>query len=1132
VRDKVTLEVGKTLGIDVVLEVGAVTDSVEVTATAAVLETQTASRGGIVTTQQVAEMPLNARNPFMLGAMMAGVTFNGAAIWQRPFDNGAIAQWSMNGGRDSSSDFMLDGASNNGQMGSNNVAYVPIVDTVQEFNVMQNMYGAEYGHTGSGIMNVVLKSGTNTFHGAAYEYMRRTPLDANTFQNNAIGKPKATHYLDQYGFQVEGPVRIPHLLTKDGKVKLFYMGAFENYREGTPNPLLVSYPTADMRTGDFSKLVNSSGQKITIYDPLTSTDGGVNSARAPFPNNIIPSDRLNPIALAVTKYMPLPNQAATAGSRYANNDLSIPDFFDKDKFYNLILKFDWNFGQKHRAFFRHGSNDRTEDRAVNGIDNKPGTDGQQPFQRINDAYVVDWVTTATPTLVFNIRGSFNRFIEKGFGAANQGFDVSSFGISKSLISSLPNQDKIYFGVWSFDNGYNTLGRSQSNNYTNNYQLQGSITKVAGPHTIKAGVDVRQQNYELQNTGNILGFTGNTTWTQRVYNTTESTAGDGYASFLLGIVGGSSNYPLFPWWKQTYAAPYIADDWKVSRKLTLNLGLRWDLNGPQYEKWGRQNAWFDPTVASPIAGDVAANVAKLQAAGSIPSDLTAQYAALSQLKGGITFAGVNGKGHSPYPFQKGNFEPRFGWAYQIGEKLVFRGGFGQYHSNPTNDYQQTNGFSTSTSIVNSNDGGRTPILNLSNPYPTGILSPTGSSLGAATFVGRNPSWFDPGFQNPSVWQYSLGFQYQVGRNSTLEASYVGSRSYNLNMSVPYNTFAGGLATRKSCNYMEGGNAAFCNANVPNPFQGVSAFIGTTDYTSGTISRARMLTLFPQFSSVNGLTQLGRNNSTISYDSLQINYNLRLRNGISILGNYTFSKQLEQWGYTDFYKNQQQNGLYFLDRPHVIKATVIYQLPFGEGQKFGAGSHGFTKRLLSGWEATTFFVDPLSGFPANLPSNAIQLKDPTKTPGGGYTGSTDWKAYQVREWNPCVLKQDPNTGAIAPTSASIGLGCGTDFSNNWGNYAWLETTSFAPDRQLPNRSGQIRVHHAFQLDASLLKTTKINERMRFQFGFEAFNLFNHNYYGRDNISTSVEDSRFGSVIPANVSTQNMLPRNIQVRLKFNW
>jgi len=897
-----------------------------------------------------------------------------------------------------------------------------------------------------------------------------------------------------------------------------------------------------MRTGDFSKLTDAGGNRVTIFDPLSSTDGGVSVPRTPFPGNVIPTDRINPIAAAVTKFMPLPNRPSPLGFRYGNSDLSIPDFFDKDKFYNLILKFDWNFGNKHRAFFRHGSNDRTEDRAVNGIDNKIGTDGQQPFQRINDAYVVDWVSTVTPTFVLNARASYNRFIEKGFGSANTGFDMSSLGLPKSLVQQLPNQDKIYFGRWNFDNGYNSLGRSQSNNYTDNFQVQFSATKVLNNHTLKSGIDVRQENYEIQNTGDILSFTGNSTWTQQVYNSGSSAqgpSGDGYASFLLGIVSGSSNYPLFPWWKQYYAAPYFMDDWKVSRRLTVSLGVRWDLNGPQFEKWGRQNAWFDPNTTSPIAGQVAANVAKLQAAGSIPSDLASAYAGLSNLKGGVQFAGQNGIGHSPYRFQKGNFEPRLGWAYQINEKLVFRGGFGEYHSNPSNDYQQTSGFSTSTSIVNSNDGGRTPITNiLSNPYPTGILQPTGSSAGLATFVGRNPSWFDPNFVNPSVWQYSVGFQYQVKQNSTLEASYVGSRSYNLNMSAGYNLFSGGLAQRQKCDYLEGGNAAFCNAQVPNPFQGIAAFQGTGDFTATTISRARMLTLFPQFSTpggtvvVNGLTQLGRNDSTISYDSLQINYNLRIRSGLSLLGNYTFSKQMEEWGFLDRYTEQHQNGLYFLDRPHVLKLTTIYELPFGTGKKFGAGAKGIAKHLISGWELTNFIVDPLKGFPANLPGNAIMLKDPAKSVGGGYNGSVDWKAYQVREWNPCVLQMDPNTAAITPTSASLGLGCGADFSNNWGNYAWLQTTNFANDRLLPNRSGQIRVHHAVQVDGSLLKTTRFGERMRVQFGFEAFNLMNHNYFGRDNINTTPGSAAFGSVTPANVSTQNMLPRNIQIRMKFNW
>ena len=1129
IQDKLVLEAAKVTGVDIHLEVGGVNESVEVTAEALALDTQSATRSAVVTTQQVAEMPLNARNPFMLGAMMAGVTFNGAAIWQRPFDNGAIAQWSMNGGRDSSSEFMLDGASNGGQMGGNNVAYVPIVDAVQEFNVMANMYDSQYGHTGGGIMNVVLKSGTTQFHGAGYEYMRRISLDANTFQNNAIAKPRTNHYLDQYGFEVEGQVVIPKLLKRDSPVKLFYMGAFENYREGTPNPLIVSYPEVDMRKGDFSKLRDASGQPIIIYDPFTAVydgSGNIVTNRLPFPGNVIPQNRINPIASALTQYMPLPNQAASAGFRYSTSNLSLPAYFDKDKFYNLIMKFDWNFGSKHRAFFRHASNDRTEDRAGNGIDNKPGTDGQQPFQRINDAYVVDWVGTVSPTLILNARGSYNRFIEKGYGAANAGFDMSTLGISKSLLNSIPSP--VYFGRWNFDSGYNSLGRSQSNNFTDTFQLQLSATKVTGSHTIKAGFDIRQINYEIQNTGDILSYTGQASWTQRVYNIGESTSGDGYASFLLGLVGGSSNYPLFPWWKQYYYAPYLQDDWKVSRRLTLNLGLRWDFNAPQYEKWNRMNGPFDPTVASPVAGAVAANVSSLKAAGSIPAALASQYDALSNLKGGLTFAGVNGQGRSPFNLRKNAFEPRVGFAYQLKEKLVMRGGFGLYHSNPNNDLQRTSGFSTSTSLVNSNDGGRTPIDNiLSNPYPNGIQRPTGSTLGAATFVGQNPSWFDPNFRIPSVWSFSWGFQYQLTKSSTIEASYVGSRSYDLNMNADYNIPS--LAVRKSCNYLDGGNAAACNAQVPNPFKGIPAFNGTNFFTANTISYYQMTLPFPQFSGT--LQQYGRNDSWIKYNSLQVNYNLRIRSGLNITANYTLAKQMEEWGLNDPFNKVYQQGPYFLDKPQVLKITTIYDLPFGKGRKFGAGAHGFVDRLISGWEVTNFFNDSFSGYPANLPGNAIMLKNPAQSIGGGYNGNVDWKAYRVREWNPCVLQQNANTGAIAPTTASIGLGCGTDWSNNWGNYAWLQTTSYAP-RMTPYRSGQIRVHHAFQMDASLLKTTKINERMRLQLGFEAFNLFNHNYYGRDNINTDPTSANFGSVIPANVSTQNMLPRQIQVRFKFNW
>ena len=1144
VHDNVILEAAKVLGMDIKLEVGTVTETVEVTAESVVLETQSASRSGIVTQQHVSDMPLNARNPYLLGSMMSGVNFNGAAIWQRPFDNGAIAQWSMNGGRDSSSEYMLDGASNDGQMGTNNVAYVPIVDAVQEFSVMRNMYNGEYGKTGSGIMNVVLKTGTNEHHGTIYEFMRRTPLDANMFQNNAIGKPKATHYLDQYGFQLQGPVRAPKLLKKDGPVKLFYMGALELYREGTPNPLIVSYPEPEMRNGDFSKLTDATVAKnpIVIYDPLTGTydaSGNIVTARQRFPNNVIPTNRLNPIALAVTKYMPVPNQPAGAGCRYATCNISLPDYFDKDKFYSLIMKFDWNFGDRNRVFFRHASNDRTEDRAINGIDNKPGTDGQQPFQRINDAYVADWVGTLSPTLIMTARASYNRFIEKGYGKANRGFDLTTLGIAPSLLAQLPGP--IDFGVWNFggvggNSGYNVLGRGQSNNYTDTFQLMGSATKIAGPHSMKLGIDTRQINYEIQNTGSILAYSGDGGFTQNAYTNAANNTGDPYASFLLGVVSGSSNYPLYPWWRMYYFAPYFTDDWKVTKRLTLNLGVRWDLFSPAFEKWGRQNGPFDPTVASPVAAAVAANVAAL--GSSIPASVKPLYDRLANVKGGLTFTTGAGLGGSPYPWDKNNFQPRVGLAYQLRQKLVLRAGFGEYFSNPTNDYYQSSGFATSTNITNSLDGGRLPIANiLSNPYPTGVQRPTGSTLGAATFVGQNPNWFDPGFVTPSVWQFSAGFQYQPTPGMTIDASYVGSRSYNLNMNGDYNVAS--IDIRNQCDALKGGDARICNATYPNPYKGIEAFrtSGSGYYTANTLSFYQLNRPFPQFSGA--LQQYGRNDSWIRYNSLQVDINYRSRTGMTLMANYTLSKQIEEWGFNDRLTNTYQQGPYTLDRPQVIKVTGMVTLPFGEGKKFLSSTNRFTKRLVSGWEWTTFFLDPLSGYPQPLPSNAIMLKDP-RTPGGGFSGHVDWSAPQVRYWNPCVLRLFDADSThpqpyIQPTPASLSLGCGSDYSSNWGSYAWLMyPTGYAP-RYTPYRSGQIRKHHALQMDVSLIKRTKLTERTSFEVGFEAFNFLNHNYFGRTDASTDPSSVNFGSVFPGNVNNvnnQNIQPRFMQVRFKFYW
>lgn len=1111
VRDNINVQVGQIVGLDVTLELGAVTETVEVTSEIALLETQTASRAGIVNTKQITELPLNSRNPFMLGAMMSGVTFRGAAIWQRPFDNGAIAEWSVNGGRQSNNEFLMDGAPNNAQAGGNNIAYVPIVDAVQEFAVQQNSYDAQYGKTAGGVFNVVLKSGTPTFHATGWWFLRRRILDANTFQNNAVGVDRPDHTLDQYGFQLDGPVYLPKWLKKDSKVKLFYMGSFENYYEKWPQFLRNSYPEMDMRGGDFSRLTTpgANPRPVTIYNPFTASFApNGDPIRAPFANNRIPSAMISPVAAAVSAFMPQPN-AVTPAAGYARQNVLDPEYAAEDRFYNLILKFDWQFGDNHRAFVRHASNDRTEDRCVNGICAGPGQDGQQPFQRINDAYVIDYVGTLSPTTVLNIRASHNRFVEKGLGRANDGFNLTSLGLPASLVSQIPGPAD--FGRWEFAD-YSSMGRGRGLNITNNYNLMTNLTKISGAHTMKFGIDLRRIHFIQQNTGNILFFRTTRNWTQRLWNQGEPDAGDSYADFLLGLssTASNSNFPVYPFFQQWYFAPYFQDDWKVNRKLTLNLGLRWDFNQAPSEKYDRINREFDTSIASPVAGQ-------------IPAASIAAFPNLANLRGGISFAGVDGRPRIVSQNRWGNFQPRIGVAYSLNEKTVLRGGWGLYFMNPNNDYLNTTGFSTNTPLVPSLDDGRTPIANiLSNPYPNGISQPAGAGLGAATFLGRDFAWFNPNFTTPYVHQFSFGFQRQITPTSTLEVTYVGSRTIGANDQRDFNIPS--AAFRAQCNLLEGGDPNFCNAAVPNPFRGIEAFRGTPFFTAANVSRYQLNRPFPQFNG--NLQERGLNTSNIWYNSLQLNFNQRIGNDLTLLGNYTFSKMVERWGFNDPFNNVAQQGLYFNDRPHYLKFNTVYDLPIGTGKKWGGNMGRVANMLLGGWTFSTY-TQMSSGEPNNMPGNVLQLRDP-RTTGGDWTGEVNWRQHQVQGWNPCVLRQF-NDGSIVPQPFSIQRGCSpTDHSQ----YAWLMTADYAP-RLTPSRSGQIRKQFLFNMDASVNKNFQVTERLRFQLRGEAFNLTNYYFFGRDsNFNTNPNDPNFGTLFPSQAWIGNGYPRQVQIGIKAYW
>lgn len=1119
VAEGIVLETNQSLGRDVRLEIGTQSETVTVTAESASIETESASRTMVVNQRMVQELPLAGRVPLLFANLLPGATFRGAAVFRQPFANGAIANFTINGGQPAQNEFLIDGAPNTARAANlaNNIAFSPVAEAVREVTILSNAYDASYGKTTGGIINVVLRGGTSQHHLTGWGFLRRQGLNANTFVNNAFGTARPPQSVNQFGGQGDGPLPLPGFLSGGGKLKLFYLGNYENYTELQPAPLRNSVPEPEMRQGDFSRLRNAAGELIRIFDPIpVGFDANGNPIRVQFPGNIIPMNRLNPVALKVASYIPNPNVATPANQRYAQNNFFLPDYSFNFDFRNITGRVDAQLGDNDRIYFRYGGNRHTQVRTVNGILGSPGENGFNPFLRENAAYLADYVRTINPRTVLNVRLNVARYVEGTQSNGNFGFDASTLGLPGSFVRSLAVDD--YFGTWQFQN-YLQLGSTISVETNNTYSLAGNLSTVVGAHNLKIGVDARRLHYLVTALGNPYRFNSSSAFTRETWNVsgTEVNSGDSFASFLLGApADGSADFNALPFWRQWYVAPYLQDDWKVSRRLTLNLGLRYDLNTAPDEKYDRLNVGFDFEAASPLAGQINA-----------PAALLAINPGLNALRGGLRFANVDGfQGEASKRFLN-TLQPRFGFAYQMKDRLVLRGGYGIYYANWTNNAAfQNAGFSISTPFNASADGGRTPIGGLngafSNPYPEGIARPAGAAMGLNTFVGRNFDWWNQRAELPRVQQFSFGLQYQLTNKSTVDVSYVGSRTTNYITSRAFNLPADSFVAQ--CDPARGGNANFCNAQVVNPFRGLAAFAGTPLGTNAQISRFQLARPYPQFDG--NLIEQGRNDGRVWYDSLQLVYRLRLAQGTVIDANYVFSKQIEQGGWINEYAGMLQRGLLLTDRPHVFKLSAHAELPFGPGKRWGANSNGFVRRLIGGWDVNAFYIIQ-SGEPADLPARAVMLRDPKV--------KVDRGQFQVRGWNGCVLQRNAD-GTRTPLAYSVQRnGCSaTDFSQ----YAWeVLPQGFDTFRVNPFRSGQIRMPSYQNIDLSLNKTVQITERLRFQFRAEAFNAFNRFNVFSVRYNSNPFDPNFGTYFPAEANAfsgqqRDSQPRSVQIGLKLMW
>ncbi len=1105
VQESVELHINDRATLNFTLELGELEQAVRVTAEAPLLEMSSATRGQVIENRQVTELPLNGRNPFMLSALVAGVQRNGNMIYSRPFDNGAIADWSINGGLTRQNEFLLDGAPNNAvtntdgavTRGSNNIAFVPPVDATEEFKIMSNTYDSQYGRSAGGIVNVTLKSGTNDLHGTGYEFMRRYWMDANNFQNNRAGLKRYAidpqtgeslggHYLDQYGSQLSGPVLLPRLY--NGKDRTFFMFSFEGYREGTPNPTISSVPSKAERAGDFS----TSG--IAVWDPLTSRENpNFDASRAEstsnpryirdqFPANRLPAARISPIGSKVAGLYPEPNLGG-ANARF-NNYLLSPNIA-ADTFRSWIGRVDHTFSPKHRMYFRYLHNRRNEDRNQNGLVGL-GMYSNDPLVRINDGGVVDSVTTLSPNTILNLRGSFNRFIEAHYRNHSMGFDMATLGFPASL--SAARLQAIVPRV-ELDQYQNLGPPGWDELVSNTLSFQGSVSRVSGRHSYKLGIEIRDLRLNVINSGYGGGrFTFNREFTRRLPQYSDALSGSAAASLLLGYPnGGQVDDYAFPAFRWGYYAPYFQDDIKVTTKLTVNLGIRYDYEAAPTERFNRMNRGFGFNETNPLA-------AMIKNAPGLT-----ECPACASLKGGLLFAGAGGQPRAAFDADRNNWQPRAGAAYQLDSRTVLRGGYGLYYMAQA-ELGGATGFSISTPFVATTGGGASgymPANTLNDPFPTGLIAPPGASQGLLTQRGQSFTFNLPGRRIPYIHQFSFGVQRELPWGIKLDASYVGSRARAL-MTNEYNS---GSARGINSNTVEQlararQDSRWYTQAVANPFAGL---LPGTGLNSATVARSQLLRPYPQFSGVTeGLENVGQT----WYNSFQFTMEKRFSHGFTMVSSYALSKNIEEIAFLNDQDAKPGRALISFDRTHRWVLSGVYQLPFGSGRRLGAGVGKGLNLLIGGWEYN-WIATFQSGAPAAYSGNVDLI------------GSPMISNPTIDGWfNGCTLQLDGSSRR--PNAARSGF-------EPCSNPVWAIRAPYTL-RSIPFRSGQMRTHWADQYDMSLNKMFVITERFRAQFRFETFNTFNTPIFGAPN--TDPNSPLYGYVTPS----QTNFPRHIQFGFKF--
>jgi hypothetical protein len=920
VKSGITLQVDQRAEVNIQLSLGAVGESVEVTADVPLVNTSDATVGQVIENKRVEELPINGRSAFALVGLAANVKSNAGPTQSGFADRGTnLSAFSINGGPTSVNYFLVDGM----------VAiqsYYPdlnadlAVDSVQEFKVQSGPMSSEYGLTAGGVINVATKSGTNTLHGSLYEFVRNDAFDArNTFATTV-----APFRYNQYGLALGGPVYIPKVY--DGRNKTFFFGNWEQWRYSKASFPITTVPTEAFRSGDFSQLRDANGALIPIYDPATTVPNpnGSGFIRSMFPGNIIPANRIDPVAKAALQFYPLPNRTPINPFTNANN--YIGDVKNIRSMQQYTTRVDHHISDSDSFFARYTYFNHKDDNGAQSPWPDPVVRARNDSFETRNSVMAE-THIFSPSVINEVR----------IGAARQyfPFQVASFGggwpQKLGLPASVPGT-----AMPNFSNGLTgfptqTVGLRGALTW----QFTDTVTLIKGNHSIKSGFEYRLlygNNYQTSSPSGSFSFAQGLTGNPQAQGGT----GSSLATFLLGAVSSASASTHTGESEKGYALTgFIQDDWKAHRRLTLSFGLRYDFQLPPYERnYGASN--FDPTGTNSQTG----------------------------LRGQIVYAG-QGYGRSALLPDKNDFGPRFGFAYDLtgNGKTVVRGGYSIFYPSTfqVQYFSQLNGFA-STSTAWNPAGGNTnlPAFQLSSGFPTAPTTPQGRLLGPSAFLGQGVAYDQPNQKTPMSQQWAFSLQRQLPGNWVVEVTYTGnhgthlvSGGYDLNQLSPEQYLQYGTALQNA---------------VPNPYAGIPGSLG-----GATITRQQSLAAFPYYTSVSVRNpHLGNS----IYHAGLLRVEKRFSHGLTFLASYTKGKLIndsvaspigfggvEQVGSVGF-----QNGLYnrraerALDPTDVSQRLVlsgVYELPFGHGRRFDVSSR-LMDLLVGGWQ-----VDSIALFQTGVP-----------------------------------------------------------------------------------------------------------------------------------------------------------------------